>query len=246
MKRLTIDGRSIACPFADLLRPLTNRETANLDASIVEEDEILVPVQTYLSERYDGEAFLDGHNRAAIGIARGMEVPIFCRGKMTEAKAKRRARALNVPRRHLTPEEQAEHREERIEKVSILRSQGLSLRSIAAEVDVTPMQVHRDLTGVTPVTPANPPPVLGIVGIDGKRYSSTGAPRRKVKRKSVPEKMLAQVAELTKLLKRFTAGKAAASNRERAIVLAATHGVPLVDGVCPWFATLSGWLRDLK
>jgi hypothetical protein len=240
IKHLTINGREYAVPFALLLRGLTTLELFALDAAIAAEGEILLPVQTYISALY-GESLLDGQHRARIGAARGIEVPIICRGRMNEDKARRRALALNVPRRHLSIAEQAEQRGERIVKVAAAKADQKSNRAIAAELGVSEAQIRSDVSkaAASGAQGCAPGPVMGT---DGKEYPPPKL-RRKHIRKTNAQKVHEAGVELAKLIKKDMGQHHLLA---RIKIVAAMNGVPFDDdGNWPAWEGVKRTFRDL-
>ncbi len=153
MRRVSINSRTYALPFSDLLRPLTPRELAELTASIDAEG-VLDPVSVYTS-RVHGRAVVDGMNRALIAEALHLEVPLADLGEMSDEAARHLAYALNVVRRHLSAEEIEALRKERVERVKAARANGEPLRKIAAREGVSHTQVNNDgRENVNRLTPA--------------------------------------------------------------------------------------------
>src|SRR5262245_43243027 len=100
MKTITLGTTTYTCPFSDLLRPLTDRERADLRADI-ELRGVVVPV--VVDEQL---AVLDGHNRLEIAAELGLaEVPIDIHPGLTDEEKRDLAMSLNLKRRHLTAEE---------------------------------------------------------------------------------------------------------------------------------------------
>jgi ParB-like chromosome segregation protein Spo0J len=131
---------------------------------------------------YEGR-ILDGRNRHHACRELGCEME-FRTFEGTEEEATAFVDSQNLHRRHLTPDQQARLREERIERVAAARTEGKSLRTIAAEEGVSQTQVKRDLetAGVTPVTPET---TAKVQGADGKKYSAS-KPREKKAKPAVP------------------------------------------------------------
>ena len=113
---------------------------------------VLSPIST------DGAGrILDGHHRARIAEELGVKCPkrtVYVGSDIDEAQEI--ARTLNADRRHLTTEQRRE--------VAVhLRSQGHSIRAIAAATGASKSQVDRDLATVPPGTVPD-----RITGRDGR------------------------------------------------------------------------------
>lgn len=156
-------------PFADLFRPLTLAEDAELRASI-ERVGVGHPVFVFDSERFGPDCVIDGANR--LRLAAEMEVDIRIeKVRVSDDVARAMAEDLNIARRQVTPADAKAAREKRIERVVALRAEGKSLRAIAAEVGIQPKQVYRDLAAAGGVTDATCPET--VTGLDGKEYKFT-------------------------------------------------------------------------
>lgn len=179
MNRLTINGSSYALPFEKLFRPHTEIESRELAESI-RDIGVQVPIITYISPTH-GRAVIDGigRGRKAIEVGSDRKVPVEDYGEISDADAESIARHLNK-RRHLTPEELKELREQERKRIPELRKAGLSLRAIGKEVKEDVATVHRILKQ-SPVEDSTPdddlpiadeyPPLPGRVrGSDGKSY----------------------------------------------------------------------------
>ena len=246
MKHIIFNGQTLACPFFDLFRPLTALELAELEASILEEGDLLVPVQTYWDP--DCElSILDGMHRAMICEKHGIETQPWNRGKMPRKLARRRAWKINFARRQLTLEEfralQASAKGERTWQSVGARAEGKSTRAIAAQTGVSQTQVIRDLAAAA--AQVNPPGSPDTVkGSDGKSYPPFS---RKRLRKGLVEKMREKVRDLILDVRRLGSTE---SNQVRTMVVSSEHSMPVhVDQkhglVWPWLATMGDVLRDL-
>lgn len=112
---------------------------------------------------------LDGHHRSRIATELGMKYPTNRVQVNSHEMGVEIARTLNTDRRHLTVEQ-------RQQLVADLRAQGFSTRAIAGAVGVSSTTVHRDLSGVTDVTPEP----VAVTGLDGKTYAPTQPARATV------------------------------------------------------------------
>lgn len=131
---------------------LTQREYKDLETDILKRG-VQVPIE--LDE--DGNV-LDGFHRLMICQKHKLDYPSIIRKGMTEDEKIEHAWALNLARRHLTPEK-------RRELVLRFRQEGQSTRQIAEKLKVSARTVRRDLA-----TGANAPVDLPsrIIGKDGK------------------------------------------------------------------------------
>lgn len=168
-RRIKIGSYTYAVRFP--FRPHTPDERAELKKDIEENGVQVVPEVCQI----DGVATLvDGLHRAEICIELGMTCPTpHNLGYLTEAEARRRAYALNVPRRHLSPAEQERARRERPAKVAAKRAEGKSLRTIADELGVGYGTARRALLDDDSGEPPGSPESLDehyTVGGDGKTY----------------------------------------------------------------------------
>lgn len=146
------------------LPPLTPEERASLRDSIATFG-ILQPVIVD-----DDCNILDGNHRAEIAGELGIDYPTIALPGLSEEQKIEQSLALNLGRRHLTPEQkQAVIRD--------LRARGLSVRWISEKTGIPRSTVHRLAEGV----PNGTPEYVG--GRDGKRYRATvpnGTPRRAI------------------------------------------------------------------
>lgn len=190
MKTITHRGTTYRLPFLDLLRPLHDTERAGLVASITSHG-ILHNVLVYDSREYGENCVIDGMNRLEIAAAEDIGFPVE-KTKITDAEARELAWSLNRDRRHLTPEEQAKARAERVQRIADKRAEGKSLRAIAEEEGVSQEQVRQDVkeAGVKGLTPEKSPngSTSGVKGLtpeppkvkgkDGKSYPAKATPRK--------------------------------------------------------------------
>ena len=134
---------------------LTPIEYEALKADI-EERGVLVPVEVD-----ESGAILDGHHRVKAWQqlrSEGVNLPDYprmVRRGLTEEQKRNHARSLNVLRRHLSKDQQAE-------VMRAMRSDGMSYREIAKAVGVDPMTAYHKTSGVEISTP--------VRGSDGKEY----------------------------------------------------------------------------
>jgi len=144
-----------------IMRPLTREERETLKDSIR-----LTGVKSPIEYDERGNV-LDGHHRLEICAEFGItDFPRIVRVGMSEEEKIEHIMALNLARRHLTPEDMMEARKERIARVGQARKQGKSQRAIAEEEGISRAQIRQDLKdsggqGCPPET---------ITGKDGKTY----------------------------------------------------------------------------
>lgn len=142
------------------LPPLSVEERAALKADIAAHG-VLVPV-----EKDEDDNILDGHHRVELWEelrAEGVDVPDYqtiIRIGLTEEEKREHVRALNLSRRHLSPEG-------RKALVLQLRQQGKSTREIAERIGTSQMTVVRDLQSATETFDSVELPVR-VTGKDGK------------------------------------------------------------------------------
>lgn len=134
-----------------LLPPLDPEERAALVESISTFG-ILQPVVVD-----EAGAILDGHHRKGIADELGIPCPTVTLPGLTEEQKVEQALALNLARRHLTPEQ-------RQALVMDLRGRGLSIRFISEKTGIPRSTVHRVAAAVPGGTPEY------VTGNDGKRY----------------------------------------------------------------------------
>jgi transposase len=156
---------------------------------------------------------------------------------MSEAKAKRRALNLNVPRRHLTPEEQAEAAGERRDEVATGTAAGKSTRTMAKELGVSQSQIVNDQAagGRSGEQGCSPDKVTGA---DGKQYPPPAAkkpPPKARKRKSGAQERFDAISLLAKFMRRFLKKEDNSLEVRQLAAVAAGHGVPLVGRTWPAF-----------
>ena len=168
---IQIGTRKFKILFPDLLRPLTDREFADLRESIRREG-VLSPV---IVTQDDG--VIDGIHRLRAAKAEGLRrVPVVVKPE-SPARARDLALTLNTDRRHLTPDELQRVRAERIERVAAKRAEGKSLRAIADEEGVSPEQVRQDVKQATVKGLTVEPAGGTVTGRDGKTRTATPKPR---------------------------------------------------------------------
>lgn len=174
------------CPYWDLLPPLTPEEHSKLSVS-VRTDGIKTPL-TVLILGEDRYRVLDGYHRLTVAEELHLtpdEVPLHQIGDDTDFEPddeERLAYSLNEARRQLSAEQLAQLRENRRSRVVASRSEGKSLRTIAAEEGVSLGQVQRDLATVSPDTVELPKVVKGV---DGREYDREKLPKKEEKQPSL-------------------------------------------------------------
>jgi hypothetical protein len=161
---VTYQGKTYTVLFPDLLRPLTKVERFSL-ADDIRAKGVLVPVVVD-----ENNGIIDGINRLTIAAEESKveTVPFDVRPGLS-AKAKRDlAFSLNVPRRHLTPAQQQEARQQRVGRVAEARRQNKSTRAIAEAEGVSEKQVREDIKKATAEGYAVEPEGGKVTGRDGK------------------------------------------------------------------------------
>jgi ParB-like chromosome segregation protein Spo0J len=144
LPQVKIGKRTFTILFPDLLRPLTEREATDLRES-VRRHGVIAPV---IVDENDG--VIDGANRLAIAAEVGAAVvPVEVRAGLTHEKKVELAYSLNEDRRHLSPAELKQQREERVARVAEARRGGKSLGTIPASEGVSPEQVRQDVQEAT-------------------------------------------------------------------------------------------------
>lgn len=167
---LRFDGKTFKFPFAGLFRRHTPQERSALAASI-REHKVLGRVVTYDSTTHGKRCVIDGQTRLEIAGQIGLvTVPVHHRGELSDERAGREATALNLARRHLSPEEQEAYRLGRNRDIVADRLDGDSLGVIAERHGLSRESVRKILeeAGVNHLTPER------VTGADGKSYSSAG------------------------------------------------------------------------
>ncbi|MDY3554796.1 hypothetical protein R5W24_003925 [Gemmata sp. JC717] len=255
-------------PFARLIRSHTAQERDELAASIRAHKRVLVRVVTYDSPAWGERCVIDGAARLELAAELGIDVPVQHRGPLGDEAARAECLALNVDRRHLTPEERQAVRASRVERVRAARDDGRSLREIARAEGVSPTQVARDLAdaahaGVTPVTPESRvagvtwvTPESRVAGVTGVTPESrvagvtggTPAPGG-----AGDDRSLKALERGLRALVRADRGRVAGAlpdllrgpHRDRLERIAARHGVPLSGDRWPLMDALLAVASDL-
>jgi ParB-like chromosome segregation protein Spo0J len=247
VRRITVNGLVYSLPFEHLLRALTAEEFGRLDADIaangVQQAVVTATTPTW------GRILVDGMHRATVAERRGLDIPqnlVVSLGKISDAVARERALALNLNRRHLTVEEQQAARGERIRRVTEAKSNGESIRAIAAKEGVSPGQIQRDLQGNasgvswdTPVEIPAPQPAR-ILGTDGKAYAAPKTPPRP-KRVRVADRAHHAADQLAAAIRALLKG----TQRGRLELLAREAGIPIAGNDWPAVDRVRAVLRDL-
>lgn len=157
MDTICLRGTKYACPFLNILPPLTPRERAELLADI-KRNGITYPIVIT-----DQNEVLDGHHRLSIAVELGLsQVPMKIVAGLSEAEKRERAEDLNVHRRQLT---RAQRRELVARRIRTMLDR--SDREIAAATGAdhkTVAAIRRGLESTGEI------PQLGTtVGKDGKK-----------------------------------------------------------------------------
>lgn len=156
-------------------------------------------------------------------------------GTVSEEDAKQRCLSLNLFRRHMTAEEQQEARAGRIARVAASRAAGKSIRTIAAEEQVSKTQVAKDLED----NPAAPRPAT-VTGRNGVAYPG----RRKRPRPRTGPAARAQAAALKLAASVRAVLRQSGSPRARLEALAAAAGFPIEGDAWPALDAIQAVLRD--
>lgn len=130
---------SDAHPVADEYDWLEEDEMDAL-AEDIKQNRQRLPIRTLPDGR-----ILDGRNRELACLIAGVD-PEYKVANLAEFEVRGFVASLNDKRRH-------ESAEARRQRVAQLRSQGMSTRAIAAEMDIDPKQVRRDLNKVGTLSP---------------------------------------------------------------------------------------------
>lgn len=158
--------------FPDLFRQLDVRQLTQLRKSIRQRG-VRVPI---VVDESDG--IIDGINRARIASEIGLSsIPVVVCNSLTGDGKKQLAISLNADRRHLTQQEQAEFRAQRIKRVAERRRNGESTRTIAEAEGVSQAQVRHDLKDATEQGCSVEPENGRVMGADGKERPATRQPR---------------------------------------------------------------------
>jgi hypothetical protein len=175
---IRIGSRVFTALFPDLMRPMRTDERRALKESIRKRG-VLVPVLVDEKDR-----IIDGINRAMICAELGYpRLPAEVRANLSLDQKRELAQWMNYARRHLSPEERAQVREQdRLRRVA-KRMEGRTIQSIAEEEGVPIKQVHRDVEPVLSCDKTDSPGVEAdtaarVIGKDGKSYPAR-KPRRK-------------------------------------------------------------------
>lgn len=232
MRTVTVNGKVYSLPFERLLPPLTAARYAELRADVAAHGVLqnLVTARTPLW----GRILVEGMHRALIAEGLDLDVPYTDLGLLTEDDARDRCKALNLFRRHMTAEEQAAARGERIVRVTAARSEGLSLRTIAAQEQVSVTQVVKDLQAADPArTPV-------YAEVQPAAPLTRSAPRAARVRQPPAVRAQRAGASLRDAVRRLTR-----SPRRAALeALAAQHGVPFAGNTWPALEQILAVLRD--
>lgn len=167
---IKINGHEYRILFPDLLRPLSNQEHYLLRESIRKNG---VQVQVIVDNE---DGLIDGIHRGRIAEELKIDCPVRMVTGLSYEDKERLAWDLNDCRRTLTPDELVaarNNRSERLQRVAKMRSEGMSTRAIAAEVGVSPTQVHNDIKEATVRDLTVAPPDGKVTGKDGRSRLAT-------------------------------------------------------------------------
>jgi hypothetical protein len=137
---------------------------------------VRVPVLCWQDKRtHETEWVVDGAHRVLVAAELGLEsVPVGHASFDSEAAAREECERLNRDRRHLTADQLAVLRKDRIGRVAEARTGGESLRSIAETEGLSLGQVQRDLEAASTVSGDTVEPADGkVTGKDGRTRTST-------------------------------------------------------------------------
>lgn len=175
LSRVKINGIPYAIPFENLFRPLSSAEAETLEASITLNGVLVAPITCTLPTI--GPAIIDGANRCAIADRLGLPVPVPADlGELTHTEAAEKASELNVARRQLTRAESEAAQTQLLNRITVARASGKSLRAIAREQGLKhAAQVLRMLRAAgylneSAVTPAT------VTGDDGRNQPAHKPP----------------------------------------------------------------------
>ena len=157
-------------PYAETFPLLTGAAYDEFKADIASTKGPLEPARYRLNGQ-DKEG-LDGRNRVNACRDLGIECPMLL-VEIAEADVVAFINSLNIHRRHLTPEQQQERRQKRVERVAAARAAGMSLRDIAEQEGVSVSQIQRDLENPTVPGGTVEPESGKTQGKDGKRRSAS-------------------------------------------------------------------------
>ena len=177
--RLKVYGRDV--------RPLNDREYAQLKASIEAKGRIEVPVIVDQAGNV-----VDGKHRLIIAEELGLEdVPMVVLAGHDPEALHNLAVELNACRRQLTKQELAELRRLRQERALSMRAAGMSTRQIADEEGVAPATIQRDLEEVGEGVSSE------VMGKDGRRRASQRSQAEQDERRRQIAEMRAEDPDVT-------------------------------------------------
>ena len=241
-RRVRINGLTYALPFEKSL-PEHDADTLAGLREHIRAVGVLRPVIAYVSPTH-GRAVLDGATRAVIGEEFDIDVPVLDWGEMSDDQALGLCKDLNRHRRHLTPEQRAKLRSERIGRVVAARAQGKSLRAIAEDEDVSLVQVQRDLEESPTVPGGTVASPERVTGLDGR--TRTAHPAQPSRPRPTPPAEQLPAAKLNRdaqALERAAEHARALAVEVAAVLVgphapllgkaAARHNAPVVGGAWP-------------
>lgn len=152
---IAVGGRDFRLPYAGEVRPLNEREYADLRGSIDRHgvaDPVLVD---------EDDNVIDGHHRLRIARELGLAaVPVDVRTGLTDEQKRALASELNTHRRHMTQKEREEHAAARRERVMKGIEEGKSQVTLAREEGVDRSRISRDVESRGRVAGATLPPTV--------------------------------------------------------------------------------------
>lgn len=156
----------LSTPQAYQLLPALDDDQRNSLRQSIETNGILQPIEV----DEDGR-ILDGHHRATIAAELGIACPSRTIGDLDEAGKRKYALTVNLMRRQLD-------KTGRAILVAQLRTEGMSVRTIAAETGIPKSEVGRSVREMSHAGLDNQVSQLGhlpekVVGADGKSYSAS-------------------------------------------------------------------------
>ena len=165
MKTVVYQNVTYHCPFSERFVRHVGEELEWLDES----DRFHYPVLIYRDATLDlDNCVLDGEGRLESALRTGAAIEFRHLGNLSHDEATRQADLIFYGRRHQSLETVRRKRQERVAQK---RSEGKSLRTIAAEEGISESQVRNDLKTAGAQSTAHLPET--VKGQDGKEYPAT-------------------------------------------------------------------------
>jgi hypothetical protein len=198
-KIVMVGERKYRLPFIDLI-PFEESQNADLGKAIEQAGKVLVPIVCWKERKTSTEdVVVDGAHRVLhASRLEFASIPKIYRSFEDEEEAKAECEAINLERRHLSPNELTPAREKRIKRIAEMRAKGESLRAIAAAENTSETQVRRDLEESG--APGGGAPDGKVTGKDGKAYPALKLCKR-CKRIGAPVKDCQMCAKVRKKAK---------------------------------------------